>query len=158
MKGESESRETDRTESVEEGREKRDFGECELRRGHPGNKSMADTFLGTSWTGALPPWLPIGWELPRGMHRSLPMESRGNDLQLSQWHNCLSLKKRGMEQECRKKPITLFSSVLLFCLPPVLCPYLCPSTRFLSSSLSLPLPWPCHSTLSTPVSLSASSF
>lgn len=67
----------------EEGKKGEILGECELRRGHPGNKSMADTFLGTSWTGALPPWLPIGWELPRGMHRSLPMESRGNDLQLS---------------------------------------------------------------------------
>lgn len=37
-----------------------DFGECELRKGHPGNKSIADTFLGTSWNGALPPWLQIG--------------------------------------------------------------------------------------------------
>lgn len=37
---------------------------CELRMGHPGNKSIADTFLGTRWTAALPLWLPIGQELP----------------------------------------------------------------------------------------------
>lgn len=37
---------------------------CELRMGHPGNKSIADTFLGTRRTAALPLWLPIGWELP----------------------------------------------------------------------------------------------
>ena len=40
------------------------------RRGHPGNKSMADAFLGTwLYRGALPRRLPIGWEAPRGMHR-----------------------------------------------------------------------------------------
>ena len=79
---------------------------------------MADTFLGTSWTGALPPWLPIGWELPRGMHRSLPMEKqRQRPPALSQRHKVaivLSLKKRGMEQECRKKPITLFPLLCFF--------------------------------------------
>lgn len=32
--------------------------------GHPGNKSIADTFLVARWTVALPLWLPIGWELP----------------------------------------------------------------------------------------------
>lgn len=37
---------------------------CELRMGHPGNKSIADTFLVARWTVALPLWLPIGWELP----------------------------------------------------------------------------------------------
>lgn len=37
---------------------------CELRTGHPGNKSIADTFLGTRWSAALPPRLPIGWRLP----------------------------------------------------------------------------------------------
>lgn len=37
---------------------------CELGMGHPGNKSIADTFLGTHRTSALPLWLPIGWEQP----------------------------------------------------------------------------------------------
>lgn len=47
-------------EEKKKGKNRRNIGECELRRGDPGNKSMADTFLGTSWIGALPPWLPIG--------------------------------------------------------------------------------------------------
>lgn len=125
---------------------------------------MADTFLGTSWTGALPPWLPIGWEQPRGMHRSLPMESRGSDLQLlSQRHKVaivLSLKKRGMEQECRKKPITLSFPSLFVSLS--LCPSLSlplPSLHYsvvLLPSLSFALlTLPSHA---SPVALSASGF
>lgn len=110
---------------------------------------MADTFLGTSWTGVLPPWLLIGWELPRGMHRRLPMESRGNNLQLShrgtKWQLFWSLKKRGMEQECTKKPITLFLSCFSFCLSVVHCP-------------SLPFPLPSlHYSVSLLPSLSMAS-
>lgn len=66
-----------------EGRGGEVFGEREHEGGHAGNKSMADTFSGTSRTAFLPPRLLIGWELPGGMHRRLPMESRGNDLELS---------------------------------------------------------------------------
>lgn len=127
----------------------RDFGDCELRRGHPGNKSMADTFLGTSWTGVLPPWLLIGWELPRGMHRRLPMESRGNDLQLShrgtKWQLFWSLKKRGMEQECTKKPITLFLSCFSFCLSLLFAAHLFLFLYYLyiiQSPSFPPSPWP----------------
>lgn len=58
MKGESKRMES--TETRREGKKREFLGKCELRRGHPGNKSIADTFLGTSWTAALPPWLPIG--------------------------------------------------------------------------------------------------
>lgn len=64
-----------------------------------------------------------------------------SSLTVAQSGNCLSWKKRGMEQECRKKPITLScpprSLVPLFLSPPLIhCP-----------SLSPPLPSLCCSPL-----------
>lgn len=60
-----------------------------------------------------------------------------SSLTAAQSGNCLSLKKRGMEQECRNKSITLFCSVLS-----------CHSFLSLSCSLSISF---SPSTLSLPL-------
>lgn len=68
---------------------------CEFRMGQPGNKSIADTFLGTRWTAALPLCCILA---ARGMYRSLPMEGRGSDLGLThrgQSSDCLESEEKG---------------------------------------------------------------
>lgn len=98
--------------------------DCELGMGHPGNKSIADTFLGTRWTAALPLWLPIGWELPEECIAACLWKAEATtsgSLIADKVAIVLSLKKRGMEQECKKKPITLVSSLVLLSVPLLLC-------------------------------------
>lgn len=100
--------------------------------GHPGNKSMADAFLGTRvGPGALSSsWLPIGWELPEGMYRSRPMES-GAEAATSElprgstkWQLCWSLREKGDGAGMWKEahdffpfPTHSLSLVPFFCLP-----------------------------------------
>lgn len=56
MKGEHKSKGDSLGSVMGGGKKKREsiFGERELRRGHPGNKSMADTFLGFELDRTLP--------------------------------------------------------------------------------------------------------
>ena len=97
---------------------------CALRMVHPGNKSIADTFLGTRWSAALPLRLLIGWELPEECIAACLWKAEATTsgaLIADKVAIVLSLKKRGMEQECKKKPITLVSSLVLLLFPLLLC-------------------------------------
>lgn len=127
MKGEHKSK-GDSPGSVMGGGKKREsiFGECSLRRGHPGNKSMADTFLGfeldrsTSVLGC-----PLAGSCPEECIAACLWKAEAttsSSLAAVQSGNCFEFEeKRGMEQECGKKPITFFFplslSRLFFCLP-----------------------------------------
>lgn len=77
-----------------------------MRAQNPGNKSIADTFLGTRWSAALPPRLLIGRELPEECIAACLWKAEERPrahLSRTKWRLLSSLKKRGMEQECKKK-------------------------------------------------------
>lgn len=95
-----------------------------LRMGHPGNKSIADTFSGTRWSAALPRWLLTGSELPEECIAACLWKAEATtsgSLISDKVVIVCSLEKRGMEQECKKKPITLVSSLVLLSFPLLLC-------------------------------------
>lgn len=80
--------------------------DCKLGMGHPGSKSIADTFLGTRWSAALPLWLLIGWELPEECIAACLWKAEATtsgSLIADKVAIVVSLKKKGMEQECKKE-------------------------------------------------------